>query len=270
MLTRFQSQQAWKMLRMPNNMAHHVSLPESNSPAAKQMRCAVILAILAREINKQIFEPTYLFSNENETRDVLDDLAMTDHKKESFFRAVLLSIDPETQARHLEERKEAVVRTMRSYLESLLHPTQLQNVQESLVNIVQRAANTWKRFQYNIEKYEPDFEPLLWNYHESIPFVDVDETGISDGHLPGGARDENVLIIFPRICHVKDGSRTPCNYAVALRRSHCVVAEQECRRMEPSSPTSARGASDRQRARGMSISLQTSNGGSRSFLDGAT
>jgi hypothetical protein len=61
---------------------------------------------------------------------------MKDHKKESFCRAMLLSIDPERQLTNLEERKKAVVRNMRACILDLLSPAQFHEVRMSLENIV--------------------------------------------------------------------------------------------------------------------------------------
>src|SRR5258708_4230115 len=113
-------------------MTHQVPLPQSNSDAAKQMRFAVFLAILARELDEHIFQPSYLSTEDNSIREVLVGLAMTEPKRESFCRALLLSLDPEGQAMNLDERKKTVVRNVGSCLLELLSPTQFQGVRTSL------------------------------------------------------------------------------------------------------------------------------------------
>lgn len=259
-----QNYQMRKMLRMLKNdkTPHHVPLPQTNSEAAKQMRLAIILAILAREINDQIFQPTYLFSPETDFRDVLYRLALTDQKKESFCRAILLSIEPEKQEHNLEERKRNVVKTMESYLEYLASPLQLVELRKCLEDIVQQAAETWRPFQGISSRYEPDFE----DDSEWDQFEFATETGTADGRLANGEIDETALVIFPRLCLVGDNQRRPRNYVTVLRKSQCVVAEQELRRKELPSPTSVRNAGDRQRGRTMSISLTSTGSQSSSFL----
>lgn len=252
---------------MPSNLPYPVPLPQTNSTVAKQMRLAVILAILAREINEQIFQPAYLSSEENDIREVLVDLAMRDHKKESFCRGLLLSIDLEKQANCLEERKKAVVRNVGSCLLDLLSPTQYHEARKSLEKIVQRAAEVWKSFQHTIEKYEPDFDPLKWGDDESEPFVFADINGTTDGARADGTLDEILLIVFPRICRMRNNECVPRSFVTALKRSQCLAAERELRKREPSSPSSTRSNPDRQRTRGLSISLNQRNIQDRSFLE---
>lgn len=60
------------------------------------MRIVALLVILARWINDLIFQPIYILDDEDdEVRLLLIHMAVENSKKESFFRALLLSIDPE-------------------------------------------------------------------------------------------------------------------------------------------------------------------------------
>lgn len=251
---------------MPNNMPHQVPLPPSNSDAAKQMRLAVFLGIFAREINQQIFQPVYLSSDDNSVREILTNLAMKDCKKESFCRAMLLSVDPEKQLANLKERKKTVIRNVELYLKDLFLPTQFQGVQMSLEGVVESAAKSWNYFQHAVEKYEPDFEPLEWDDDEWDAFPFADDMGAPDGQASSSEIDGTLLTIFPRICRVKDNVREPLSFVTVLRRSQCVAADREYRRKESSNSGCSRIASDRHRPRGMSISLGNTNGQQRAFL----
>jgi len=259
-----QNHQAWKKLKTPYNMLHQVPLPLSNSDPAKQMRLAVFLGIFAREINQQIFQPTYLSLDDNSIREVLVNLAMNDYKKESFCRAMLLSIDPQKQATNLEERKKTVVRNVEFCLKDLFSPTQFQEVRRSLEEVVQRAAETWKYFQRAIEKYEPDFE---WEDYEWEPFPFVEDTGATDSLPSASDTEETPLTIFPRIYRVKNNAFVSVGIMTILRRSQCVAADRECRRKESSNHGSPRMASDRRRSRGMSISTGNTTNQQKAFLD---
>jgi hypothetical protein len=55
------------------------------------MRLAVILAILAREIDRHIFQATYIIAKGTQIREAL---AASDSENESFCRSILLSMDP--------------------------------------------------------------------------------------------------------------------------------------------------------------------------------
>ena len=65
-----------------------------------------MLAILARCINLHLFKSTYLLDDEGEIRRLLVRLAVANSKKESFYRAFLLSIFLEDQTRNATEAVE--------------------------------------------------------------------------------------------------------------------------------------------------------------------
>ncbi|KAJ6164499.1 hypothetical protein N7470_003171 [Penicillium chermesinum] len=82
--------------------AEDMPLLASNSEASKTMRLAVMLAILSKQIDEEIFQPNYLSSDKRNFREVLTEVAYIDPEKESFLRSLLLSIDPEEQEKELE------------------------------------------------------------------------------------------------------------------------------------------------------------------------
>jgi hypothetical protein len=238
-------------------MSHQVPLPQSNSDAAKQMRLAVFLAILARELNEHTFQPSYISLNENDLREILVALAVKDPKKESFCRAMLLSINPEKQAMILEERKKSVLWNAGSDFLDLLPPVRYEEFRKSLEDVVERACETWKSIQYSKNRYEPDFEPLEWGDEEWDSFLFANSASTNQNQHANGDTDEALLTVFPRICRVESNACKAISFATVLTRSQCIDAEREQRRREPSSPRTTRVIPDRQRSRGMSISLGT-------------
>lgn len=228
------------------------------------MRLAVFLAILARELDEHIFQPSYLSIEDNSIREVLVGLAMTEPKREAFCRALLLSLDPETQAMNLEDRKKTVVKNVGSCLLELLSPTQFQGVRTSLEEIVQRAAEVWKSFQHNTKKYDTEFEPGELEEEEWHSFIFIDAT---ENQSANGDIHESSLTIFPRLLRVDNNELIPCSALTVLTRPQCAAAFEESRRREPSSPRVARVNSDRRRPRRMSISTINANSQNRSFLD---
>jgi hypothetical protein len=88
-------QSIWEKLRTENARfaQQYVPLLPSNSPKAKGMRLAMTLAILSREICKNIFQPNYILPEDSKIHGILSHLAENDTKKESFYRQVLLSLD---------------------------------------------------------------------------------------------------------------------------------------------------------------------------------
>ncbi|OJD23873.1 hypothetical protein ACJ73_04775 [Blastomyces percursus] len=241
--------QAWRDFRKRSDQAlrHRVPLPRSNSKAAKQMRLVVILAILAREIDTNVFQPIYILPEDSRIRKVLAKLAANDNEKESFCRSILLSIDPDSQAKFRDSRIQTVIRNTSSCLFDLLPETEYDELRLVLERIVQKAVDIWKPIQKAKRRYEPDFDPLLWGDDEWAPFVFPDDSGVESQAI-NGVVDDNLLTVFPRISQVDSNGRSPCTFAVQFRRllRPYLAAEQELIQ-EPPSPTIGRMSSARSR-----------------------
>jgi hypothetical protein len=148
---------------------HRVPLPLSKSVAVKRMRLAVILAILARELDKYTFQPTYIIPGDTQIREALTTLAASDSEKELFCRSILLSIDPEAQNKALRSRVQVVIRNVSSHLQGILPETHLTGLRQSLQKVVQKEAEVWQPIQRAKRRYEPDFEPLKWGMMNGAP-----------------------------------------------------------------------------------------------------
>ncbi|KAL4891334.1 hypothetical protein BDV59DRAFT_194309 [Aspergillus ambiguus] len=243
--------QAWKKFQEKSIEAlrHRVPLPASNSKEAKQMRLAVILGVLSREIDKLIFQPTYILPEESPIRETLANQATSEDEKESFCRLLLLSIDWPTQKRELDTRIQKVVRNVAYYLDGLLIETQFNEFRLSLEKIVRRSAEIWEKFQRSKQKYETDFEPLQWDDLEWVEFP-FPEADISEDRRVATTPDENLLTVFPRISTIDHDGRDPLTFAIQVRRSSaaCIAAGQE---LVPriAGPLPRRAASGRSRRR---------------------
>jgi hypothetical protein len=213
------------------------------------MRLAVILAILARELDKHIFQPTYIIPGDTQIREALTTLAASDSEKESFCRSILLSIEPEAQNMALHSRVQVVIRNVYSYLQEILPETHLNGLRQSLEKVVQKAAEVWQPIQRAKRRYEPDFEPLKWGDDGWSPLI-FPETDSGGSQTSQKASSESLLTVFPRIAAVEDGNRFPLTYVVQLMRSQaqCVKAEQEIGQAS-GPPTVGRMASNRSRRR---------------------
>ncbi|KAI9376638.1 hypothetical protein BJX61DRAFT_256802 [Aspergillus egyptiacus] len=246
-----QNHSIWDGFKRKSNLAveHHVPLPHSNSPAAKQMRLAIFLAILAREVDKHIFQPTYIIPEDAGIRDTLARLAASDNEKESFCRSILLSIDPDTEKAILQSRIQAVVRNVSSYLYDMLPEDQFNKLRASVWKIAERAADVWNPIQRSLERYEPDFEPLKWGDDKWSP-LHFPEGSSAEIETSPNLLDDCLLTVFPRIAVVESGNRFPLTYVVQLRKSQpqCLAAGRELANV-PSSPILGRVASNRSRRR---------------------
>ncbi|KAL4794940.1 hypothetical protein BDV19DRAFT_399048 [Aspergillus venezuelensis] len=236
---------------------HHVPLPHSNSPAAKQMRLAIFLAILAREVDKQIFQPTYLIPEDAGIRKVLAKLAADDIERESFYRSIFLSIDPDTQNANLLSRIQAIIRHVSSHLHGILPDDQFEQLRESIGKIVKMAVDVWHPLQRSQQRYEPDFEPLKWGDIEWDP-LKFPEGGHAESETSPDTLDESLLTVFPRLTRVEKRVRIPLTWVVQLRRSQpqCMAAGREVNNL-PTSPVIDRVTSTRTRRK----SIASSNAG---------
>ncbi|KAL4898838.1 hypothetical protein BDW74DRAFT_189902 [Aspergillus multicolor] len=216
---------------------HRIPLPHSNSPAAKRMRLAVVLATLAREIDKRIFQPTYIVAEDSELRGILTNLAASDREKESFCRAILLSISPETESINLQSRIQAVVRNV----------SMLLQLRASIEKIVERAVQVWHHMQRSPQRFEPDFEPLKWDDDQWTSF-DVPEGSPAKSEDNAEMPDEILLTVFPRLTVVENNSRVMIAEVVNLMKRHplCMAAAQEVQEL-PKSPIVGQRAANRQR-----------------------
>ncbi|KAJ5465327.1 uncharacterized protein N7458_001013, partial [Penicillium daleae] len=210
---------AWDKFQMDSELAvrHHVPLLAFNSPAAKGMRLAVILAILAREIDTNIFQPNYLFSD-TELRVVLCDLATVDGGKESFCRSMLLSIDHSAQQVSIQSRIQTVVCNVSNSLFGVLSEAQFGEFRQRIENVVTRAIETWRPIQSASKKYETDFEPLKWDDNDwtqfQFPGDNNDQNEAANSH-----QGSNLLTVFPRISWVNNDKRHPHTFVVQLMAS---------------------------------------------------
>jgi hypothetical protein len=225
------------------------------------MRLAVILAILARELDKNIFQPTYIIPGGAQIREALTTLAASESEKESFCRSILLSIDPEAQNKALRSRVQVVTQNVSLYLQEILPETRLNGLRQSLEKVVQKAAEVWQPIQRAKRRYEPDFEPLKWGDDEWSPLT-FPETDSGGSQISQKASGESLLTVFPRIAAVEDGKRFPLTYVVQLRRSQlqCMKAEQEIGQAS-GPPTVGRMAPNRPRRR--SIASSNTNNANR-------
>lgn len=225
------------------------------------MRLVVILGILARQIDQNIFQPTYLPEQSN-LRETLCTLAETDHEKESFCRSLLLSVNKEAQQESLQLRIQAIVHDVSSRLHGVLSEAQYSEIRQRIENVVQRAVKVWRPIQSSEKRYEPDFEAHYWEDYESHLFrFPSDDNEDQDEHVQT-IQDNILLTVFPRICLVQDHERNPLTYVTQLIKSQelCVAAEQEMSKVA-TSPVNSRAPTNGRRI-SVAQSKPRSNGGS--------
>ncbi|GCB25536.1 hypothetical protein AAWM_08421 [Aspergillus awamori] len=205
------------------------------------MRFSVILAILAREIAKHIFQPTYIAPMEDYFEKALSNLAATNSEKESFCRSILLSIDPETQARICLKNVQSVVKNVSAYLDELLPEDQRNAFLRSLSKVIQRAVDIWKPVQRAQRRYVPDFEsPHAEDEWEAFTFPTV-ENPTTETNANQKSPNNFSLTVFPRICVIENNTCTAFTTVILLNSSHYqwTAAATEISK-EPPNPTIGR------------------------------
>ncbi|RDH26166.1 hypothetical protein BDQ94DRAFT_176594 [Aspergillus welwitschiae] len=221
--------------------ANQVPLPCSNTSVSKQMRFSVILAILAREIAKHIFQPTYITPTEDYFEKALSNLAATNSERESFCRSILLSIDPETQARICLKNVQSAVNNVSAYLDELLPEDQRSAFLRSLSKVIQKAVDIRKPVQRAQRRYVPDFEsPHAEDEWEAFTFPTV-ENPTTETNANQKSPNNFSLTVFPRICVIENNTCTAFTTVILLNSSHYqwTAAATEMSK-EPPSPTIGR------------------------------
>lgn len=236
---------AWKRLRSTEELDHHVPLPQTNSVHAKQMRIAVVLAHLARAVDKYLFDPTYILGAESGLREVFLDQAVRDYKRESFCRAILLSMPLDEQ--DIEDRIESVVEEVVPPVEDLLSDA-AEQFGADVAEFAMKAYQVWRIMQRTTKRFEPKFNVALGNA-TSCDSIQFSETLIVEPpEAVQGGTDEALITILPRLYLIEEGKepRALMNGTV-LRRSQSMLAAQELEASSPLLP-SRRSATTRHKA----------------------
>ncbi|KAJ6019980.1 hypothetical protein N7522_000055 [Penicillium canescens] len=208
----------WDNIRKVDNIILPPSFPliPSNSSAAKAVRFALILAVLFREINQRIFQPSYFISEGNNLREALEHLAESNGEREAFCRRILLSIDPCAEHDILKAEIRAVVQRMSSYAGSLFPEAQHDLFCTKVKTIVQNAAEVWLPIQRSQKKFETDFEPFDPEDNEWDRFPSAGKTTTPVAQDLQGLY---LLNVFPCISLVEDGDHDPLTKIIQLRSS---------------------------------------------------
>ncbi|KAG7146592.1 hypothetical protein HYQ46_004609 [Verticillium longisporum] len=146
----------------------NIPLPRSNTPAAKLMRVASFLAVLSRQLELYIFQPTYFMTESNELSDLI--LDMKDKKRASHLRSVLLRASPDE---HGEAQSKRVVDGVYKCVKPLLRQRDSLSFRASLEKVCREISEMWETFQrYTLLvtadlEFHPDY-PDDWKSFPSI------------------------------------------------------------------------------------------------------
>jgi hypothetical protein len=215
------------------------------------MRIAILLAYLARSVDKHIFHPTYLFGEGSEAREVLLRQAISNSEQESFIRAVLSSILPKEQDELAELRTGYVIDDVMWIMEDLLPADKAEAFETHLERFVLHAHRVGEVIRTERKRVEPNFDPVSSKDFEWRSFQFDSQASDKAGQKPSvqSVRDDELLVVFPRLYVVENNQDPrPLNTGTVLRNSQALAATEEIVE-HPLSPTMGRPTSTRSRVR---------------------
>ncbi|KAH8882020.1 hypothetical protein GQ53DRAFT_831969 [Thozetella sp. PMI_491] len=145
-----------------------IPIPQSNSPHAKQMRIAAVLAVIAHNFSNIIFQPLHGLDNGEELYELLSDIAEEDPDKEAFLRSALLSAfdsagDGARQQHSVEQAYDGIYASVGH----LVQDKEQKKFRENLAELCQFSCKTWcgvQRLEVKIESTmeidEGEWDPL--------------------------------------------------------------------------------------------------------------
>ncbi|KAL0471261.1 hypothetical protein QR685DRAFT_442816 [Neurospora intermedia] len=139
----------WDQLKK-HSIVHQarIPLPLSNTAAAKQMRGVAALAVLYAELQKHVFQPTYLFEDPRANDEFSRLLNTMDPAKEAYLRSVLLgSIDKDVWKRKVKAKIEKVKASVDDCLGPLLSQSERTRFKDHLDRFCKRACHHWHYLQ---------------------------------------------------------------------------------------------------------------------------
>lgn len=286
-----QDPSCWTNLRSSEYLKHavRIPLPQSNSPSAKQMRIAAVLAVLSRALTKHIFRPTYLIENDSELSQILRSLEAANPAHELHLRSTLLAVLPEREKRNATKRVKAVVREVSYVVQHLLSALQYESFCIALEQSCELACSHWRQIQMATMKIEPYFGPPYDDFDWQVLLLPERFNGgpssnsangsvISfkshhrhgDSGYGGGDRDDVsvvaesvittvdpvdiMLVLWPSMCAIEGGELVSITQGLVMAKDQALVALEEEGRKRPG----------QKRAKTMSVSKGAGVGGTLS------
>ncbi|KAH8880191.1 hypothetical protein GQ53DRAFT_833485 [Thozetella sp. PMI_491] len=130
----------------------NIPLPRTNTLVAKKMRTAAVLAVIAVVLAEHIFLPIYLLEESDELFSLMSDLAYDDPSRESYLRAVLLSLLPDKQTQLGRKRIKNAVRDVLACVAPLLVDEKQDMFRTAIENLCEQACEQWMHLQQIPEK----------------------------------------------------------------------------------------------------------------------
>lgn len=148
---------SWQHLARDRRLAG-IPLSSTNSPAAKWMRSAAVLRLIALAAFDYLFQPVYLTGTGWEVGQVLQHLYALDRTRAQWVRSVLLSVDQKSQAGNGNKREKAVVEEVFGSVGFLLSssdgsPRNQNTFRKALQEWCTKTRNYWMELQQLEERF---------------------------------------------------------------------------------------------------------------------
>ncbi|ORY18328.1 hypothetical protein BCR34DRAFT_610336 [Clohesyomyces aquaticus] len=266
-------QNDWSGLRDDTVFTLQIPLPQSNSEAAKEMRIAMVVGILARLVDRYIFQPTYILDDESGFRELLRRQVAVDDKKEAFTRGMFLSMFPEEQECWAKNGRDRVIEDLiKDVVVHFLAPGDIGSFREELENVVVQAQECWRTVQYCNRRLEPSFRythdtNFGWQTFE-FQIANPREGNQPVSPVAADDPEDELFVIFPRVYIVK--CKQPITPGAVLRKAQFRAAALEARENASQAPFTEPASTRHRprRSRDMSGSSEGAQGGTsaRRFL----
>jgi hypothetical protein len=229
----------WSGFKDEEMLGGKIPIPQSNTIDAKNMRVAAVLAILARSVDRNIFQPIYHLDSNSGLRELFVQEAVNNSRRESWCRAFLLPMFPQYQERVVAERCARVVHEVMSVVQGLLPGEQIDLFRISLKQFTETTINAWQRIQRMKEKLKSDFDMTVYKEMRWQTLkLDGGTVSNSEGAEVNDIEDTSQvrLVVFPRLYVIDDNKTVPVTAGVVLKKSQCEGAQREMDETQPGSP----------------------------------
>lgn len=276
------------LLQSPHT--RHIPLPRTNTPAAKQMRIAVILSLLSRSLHAHIFRPVYLTSGEESLLpQILHTIGVSNPSHEEHTRATLLAMLPgEKQRAFGSKRVAAVVREVSYAVQHLLNALQYEAFCNGLEQVVKLACGQWMRIQTGKMRVEPYFGPPFGEFDwQVLPLpvfeerddlvvevgrpVEDGQEAVTDSRVVEDEEvgpDDIMLVVWPSMCVVENGELESITQGLVISKDQVRAATDEVRGRGKQRPGAKRARTLSMPGRGVSGQAFSPQAGKADLVDG--
>lgn len=209
------------------------SLPiiASNSKSAKQMRILSVVAIIARQFDTHLLQPTYLIGSQHQLRDLLTDQAFDESRKEAAVRGLIQALLPKRQDSVASDRVQIACSDIMRIVQDLLPANLRPSLKEQLEELAEEARDRWGDVLRSQTAIFPSFEAYIdedWAWNELR--LDPDQSTVAVKEPQSQAdrpEDQPLLVVFPRLCTNLDTKEHPLSHGVMVTQAQLAAAREE-------------------------------------------